>query len=260
MLSTGLNSLDQVIQGVLPGDNIVWQVDSIDDYAIFVEPFCTDAVRQGKKLVYFRFARHVPAGRRRHGGRDPSPVSGAGLRDLHRRDPQRDRTQGARRLLRVRLPLRPRRRLVQRPDAGQLLHGHLPVPVRPGDGHLLRAAPGSSFHRGGRGHSRHDADPARRVPAQRQALRASAQGLPAPLADHVPAPRLRQRRVPPIDGERGPVRDAGADHATAARLRFPHARRLGPHFHAGTGSPGRHPERRAPGERAARRSSSTCCG
>ncbi len=58
MLSTGLSSLDQVIRAVMPGDNIVWQVDSIDDYAIFVEPFCADAVRQEKKLVYFRFARH----------------------------------------------------------------------------------------------------------------------------------------------------------------------------------------------------------
>jgi pyruvate,water dikinase len=59
MLSTGVHSLDQVIQGVLPGDNIVWQVDAIDDYAIFVEPFCAAAVCQGKDLVYFRFARHA---------------------------------------------------------------------------------------------------------------------------------------------------------------------------------------------------------
>jgi len=63
--STGLPDLDLVIQGVLPGDNIVWQIDTIEDYATFVEPFCADAIQQRRKLVYFRFARHrqlVPDG------------------------------------------------------------------------------------------------------------------------------------------------------------------------------------------------------
>ncbi len=56
--STGLPGLDRVIRGLLPGDNIVWQVDSVEDYLPFVAPFCDDAIRKGKKLVYFRFARH----------------------------------------------------------------------------------------------------------------------------------------------------------------------------------------------------------
>ena len=30
-LSTGLPGLDRMIRGVLPGDNIVWQVDAIED-------------------------------------------------------------------------------------------------------------------------------------------------------------------------------------------------------------------------------------
>ncbi len=57
-MSTGIPGLDRVVQRLLPGDNIVWQVDSIEDYLPFVEPYCEDAVRKGKKLVYFRFARH----------------------------------------------------------------------------------------------------------------------------------------------------------------------------------------------------------
>ncbi|OFV81435.1 MAG: pyruvate, phosphate dikinase [Acidobacteria bacterium RBG_16_64_8] len=57
-LSTGLQSLDQVIRGVLPGDNIVWQTDDIEDYAVFVEPFVAHALRRKRTLVYFRFARH----------------------------------------------------------------------------------------------------------------------------------------------------------------------------------------------------------
>ena len=64
-LSTGLPGLDRVFTGILPGDNIVWQVDTVDDYVPFVEPFVRDAVRRRKRLVYFRFARHrelVPPG------------------------------------------------------------------------------------------------------------------------------------------------------------------------------------------------------
>ncbi|MBP1684881.1 MAG: hypothetical protein H6Q33_1024, partial [Deltaproteobacteria bacterium] len=60
MLSTGLPSLDRVIQGVMAGDNIVWQVDAIEDYAAFVQPFYTDALSRGRRLIYFRFARHPP--------------------------------------------------------------------------------------------------------------------------------------------------------------------------------------------------------
>lgn len=61
---TGLPGLDRVIERVEPGDNIVWQIDSIEDYAAVVRPFWRSALSAGRKLVYFRFARHpelVPA-------------------------------------------------------------------------------------------------------------------------------------------------------------------------------------------------------
>ncbi len=57
--STGLPGLDEVLQGVLPGDNIVLQVDDIDDYLAFVLPFCHAANRDGRNLIYFRFAGHA---------------------------------------------------------------------------------------------------------------------------------------------------------------------------------------------------------
>ncbi len=59
-LSTGLPGLDQVFKGLIPGDNLVWQVDSLDDFAPFAVPFCQHALRQGRKVVYFRFADHPP--------------------------------------------------------------------------------------------------------------------------------------------------------------------------------------------------------
>ncbi|MBD3393521.1 MAG: pyruvate, phosphate dikinase, partial [Chitinivibrionales bacterium] len=58
LFSTGLSGLDGVFQGVMPGDNIVFQVDSISDYAPFVHPFCLEANREGRALIYFRFAEH----------------------------------------------------------------------------------------------------------------------------------------------------------------------------------------------------------
>ncbi len=59
-LSTGLPGLDQVLQGLLPGDNVVWEVDRVEDYRPVVGPFCREARRRGRRLVYFRFARHAP--------------------------------------------------------------------------------------------------------------------------------------------------------------------------------------------------------
>lgn len=57
-MSTGLKELDQVFQGVRPGDNIVFQVDSIENYVPFVHPFCREATGENRELVYFRFADH----------------------------------------------------------------------------------------------------------------------------------------------------------------------------------------------------------
>ncbi|MFH1416094.1 MAG: PEP/pyruvate-binding domain-containing protein [Elusimicrobiota bacterium] len=59
LMSTGLPELDEVIQGVRPGDNIVWQVDAVEEYMSFVQPFCRDACKKGNNLVYFRFAQHA---------------------------------------------------------------------------------------------------------------------------------------------------------------------------------------------------------
>jgi pyruvate,water dikinase len=62
---TGLPDLDRVLTGLLAGDNVVWQVGAVNDYIPFVEPFVSTALAEGKRLVYFRFARHpelVPDG------------------------------------------------------------------------------------------------------------------------------------------------------------------------------------------------------
>jgi Pyruvate phosphate dikinase, AMP/ATP-binding domain len=58
--STGIDSLDTVLTGLEKGDNVVWQVDSIDDYAAFVTSYVERVRQQGRRLVYMRFADHKP--------------------------------------------------------------------------------------------------------------------------------------------------------------------------------------------------------
>lgn len=59
-LSSGLPGFDKIIKQVLPGDNIVWQVDSLDDFLPFVKAYCKNALGSGWELVYFRFGKHDP--------------------------------------------------------------------------------------------------------------------------------------------------------------------------------------------------------
>ncbi len=57
--SSGFHSLDNALQGILAGDNVVWQGDNVSDYISFVIPFCEKSLAEGKDLVYLRFAQHV---------------------------------------------------------------------------------------------------------------------------------------------------------------------------------------------------------
>lgn len=56
--TTGLPELDAVLGGLLAGDTMVWNVEHIADYQRVVSPFVAAARRDGRKLVYFRCARH----------------------------------------------------------------------------------------------------------------------------------------------------------------------------------------------------------
>ncbi|MEI7731651.1 MAG: PEP/pyruvate-binding domain-containing protein [Verrucomicrobiota bacterium] len=56
--STGLPGLDKMLQGLRAGDNVVWQVETVDEYLPFVLAYWEECRRQYRKLVYFRFARH----------------------------------------------------------------------------------------------------------------------------------------------------------------------------------------------------------
>ena len=58
--STGLKGLDEILCDLKKGDNIVWQVDSIEDYSHFVIPYVKKALQDKRNVVYLRFAQHKP--------------------------------------------------------------------------------------------------------------------------------------------------------------------------------------------------------
>ena len=56
--STGLEGLDNILCDLKKGDNVVWQVDSVEDFARFVQPYVSKAIEDRRNVVYMRFAGH----------------------------------------------------------------------------------------------------------------------------------------------------------------------------------------------------------
>ena len=59
-VTTGYEGLDQVLDHLRIGDNVVWKVDHIADYKAMVGPFVSAALAEGRQLIYFRFGQHEP--------------------------------------------------------------------------------------------------------------------------------------------------------------------------------------------------------
>ncbi|MBN2040908.1 MAG: phosphoenolpyruvate synthase [Spirochaetes bacterium] len=57
-VSSGMEGLDKILNTLWLGDNVVWQVDTVEDYKHFVIPFINQAIKDNRKLIYFRFADH----------------------------------------------------------------------------------------------------------------------------------------------------------------------------------------------------------
>ncbi|MBW2451821.1 MAG: phosphoenolpyruvate synthase, partial [Deltaproteobacteria bacterium] len=59
-VTTGFNGLDEILDGLRIGDNVVWKVDSIEDYRYFVLPYVKQAIASQRQVIYFRFGQHPP--------------------------------------------------------------------------------------------------------------------------------------------------------------------------------------------------------
>jgi hypothetical protein len=56
MISTGSSNLDELLQWLRPGDNVVWQVEHDSDYIRFARLFAAQAAASGKKCIYIHFS------------------------------------------------------------------------------------------------------------------------------------------------------------------------------------------------------------
>lgn len=55
---SGIPALDQVLDHIRMGDNVVWRVSDLDEFRLFAAPFVEQAKKDGRKIIYFRFASH----------------------------------------------------------------------------------------------------------------------------------------------------------------------------------------------------------
>jgi pyruvate,water dikinase len=57
-INSGLIQLDELLQRLRSGDNIVWQVDRLEDYPYFAQAFAEQVIKDGFQCVYLSFAPH----------------------------------------------------------------------------------------------------------------------------------------------------------------------------------------------------------
>ncbi len=57
---SGLPGMDELLHYIRMGDNVVWSVSDLNDFKFFALPFAQQAIRNGRNLIYMRFAGHEP--------------------------------------------------------------------------------------------------------------------------------------------------------------------------------------------------------
>ncbi|MBQ6288220.1 MAG: phosphoenolpyruvate synthase [Clostridia bacterium] len=55
---SGIPALDQVLDNIRMGDNVVWRVSDLDEFRRFALPFVEQAKKDRRNIIYFRFASH----------------------------------------------------------------------------------------------------------------------------------------------------------------------------------------------------------
>lgn len=58
VVGTGIPALDEILQGLRLGDNVVWQVDALENYRQVTGFFVSQALRDRRPVIYIRFSPH----------------------------------------------------------------------------------------------------------------------------------------------------------------------------------------------------------
>ncbi len=59
-IKSGLPGMDRLLDSIRMGDNVVWSVSNLEEFTFFALPFAEQAVRDGRNIIYMRFAKHEP--------------------------------------------------------------------------------------------------------------------------------------------------------------------------------------------------------
>ena len=57
---SGIPEMDTNFDNIRLGDNVVWRVDDLEQFKLFMKPYVKQAIADGRNLIYFRFATHEP--------------------------------------------------------------------------------------------------------------------------------------------------------------------------------------------------------
>lgn len=57
---SGIPEMDKALDNIRLGDNVVWRVSKLEEFKLFMEPYVEQAKKDGRNIIYFRFASHEP--------------------------------------------------------------------------------------------------------------------------------------------------------------------------------------------------------
>lgn len=59
-IMSGISEMDNALDNIRLGDNVVWRVSDLSEFRLFMEPYIEQAIWDERKIIYFRFASHEP--------------------------------------------------------------------------------------------------------------------------------------------------------------------------------------------------------
>ncbi|MCR5769099.1 MAG: PEP/pyruvate-binding domain-containing protein [Lachnospiraceae bacterium] len=59
-IKSGIPEMDEALDSIRLGDNVVWRVSELSQFKLFMEPYIKQAIKDKRNIIYFRFASHEP--------------------------------------------------------------------------------------------------------------------------------------------------------------------------------------------------------
>ncbi len=59
-IKCGIEQLDEALDNIRLGDNVVWQVSSLEEFSYLANPFIEQALKDNRNLIYINFGQHEP--------------------------------------------------------------------------------------------------------------------------------------------------------------------------------------------------------